>query len=108
MIHINKIYDNIELIINKISNQFKMINKMILIGEEVEYYQAKLNSPSWLAIHFFPDIFSYKTHTYCQKQHDKLYYVFRPFLFMTWVVWVMYFLIFFILLLKHYFQLNKF
>jgi hypothetical protein len=31
----------------------EMINKMILRGEEVEYYQAKLNSPFWLEIHFF-------------------------------------------------------
>jgi hypothetical protein len=31
----------------------EMIKKMILRGEEVEYYQAKLNSPFWLEIHFF-------------------------------------------------------
>jgi hypothetical protein len=31
----------------------EMINKMILRGDEVEYYKAKLNSPFWLEIHFF-------------------------------------------------------
>jgi hypothetical protein len=31
----------------------EMITKMILRGEEVEYYQAKLHSPFWLEIHFF-------------------------------------------------------
>ena len=31
----------------------EMINKMILRGEEIEYYQAKLYSPFWLEIHFF-------------------------------------------------------
>lgn len=39
---------------NKDRNEYiEMINKMILRGEEVEYYQAKLNSPFWLEIHFF-------------------------------------------------------
>ncbi len=31
----------------------EMINKMILRGEDVEYYKAKLNSPYWLEVHFF-------------------------------------------------------
>ena len=31
----------------------EMINRMILRGEEVEYYQAKLYSPFWLEVHFF-------------------------------------------------------
>lgn len=31
----------------------EMMNRMILRGEEVEYYQAKLNSPFWLEVHFF-------------------------------------------------------
>jgi hypothetical protein len=31
----------------------EMINKMILRGEDVEYYKAKLNCPYWLEVHFF-------------------------------------------------------
>ncbi|MCX6203842.1 MAG: hypothetical protein NTY43_06055 [Bacteroidetes bacterium] len=31
----------------------EMMNRMILRGEDVDYYQAKLNSPFWLEIHFF-------------------------------------------------------